>query len=79
MKRAFDLMMCGALLMSPVFFRRSQRRFAAIPVALGAVGVVRCFMARQAESRAFNPSRELAEAVADPDIARAPHLRTHLE
>lgn len=80
MKRPFELMMCGALMLSPMLVRRrSKRGFAAIPVALGALGFLRCVMAEREEERAFTPSRELAEAVADPDVARTPHLRSHLE
>jgi hypothetical protein len=37
---ALDLVLCGALLASPLFLPRGERRWAAIPVALGVMGMV---------------------------------------
>lgn len=78
-----DVVMCGALLMAPFLVPASERRYAAIPMALGALGMIAALMT-ETESplegdEAFTPSRELSEAVADPDIAHTPHLRAHLE
>ena len=80
---AFDVVVCAALLISPLLVPASERRYALIPMALGAVGLLTALMT-ETESplerdTAFTPSRELSEAVADPDIERSPHLRTHLE
>lgn len=80
---AFDMVMCGALLLSPLLLPASERRYALIPMALGAVGFVTALLTEtespMERAYAFTPSRELSEAVADPDIERTPHLRTHLE
>ena len=78
---AMDVVMCGALLLSPFFLPRSRRRYAAIPMLLGGAGLLTSMMT-QMESTAdsgFRPTRELSEAVADPDNARAPHLHLHLD
>lgn len=76
---AVDFVMCSALLLSPFYLPRSQRRYTAIPVLLGAAGLLTAVMT-QTESRGdFTPSRELSEAVADPDNARTPDLGAHLE
>ena len=80
---AFDIAMCGALLLSPLLLPPSERRYVLIPMALGAVGFLTALMTEMESPMergyAFTPSRELSEAVADPDIERTPHLRTHLE
>ena len=80
---AFDFIMFGALVLSPLFLPASERRYAAFPMALGALGLLTTLLTETespAERRqAFTPSRELSEAVADPDVAHSPHLRTHLE
>jgi hypothetical protein len=79
----FDFVMSAVLMMSPFFLPRAERRFAAIPVALGAVGLLTSLLTETTSPvesfEGFSPSRELSEAVADPDIARSPHLRVHLE
>jgi hypothetical protein len=72
---AFDVLMCTALVLSPWFLPASERRYAFIPVALGAVGLIAGLMT-QTESPieyggGFNPTRELSEAVADPDVTRS--------
>jgi hypothetical protein len=80
---ALDFLVCAALLMSPLFLPRSERRYAAVPVALGVIGFVSGLLTQTESSlersTEFTPSHELSEAVADPDIARTPHLRAHLE
>lgn len=80
---ALDVVMCGALMLSPFFLPASERRHAVIPMALGAVGLLTALMTETESpaevSEGFRPSRELSEAVADPDIARYPQLRAHLE
>ena len=74
---AFDMVTCGALLMSPFLVPASERRYAVIPMALGAVGLLAALMTRTESplehGQGFIPSRELSEAVADPDIERSPH------
>ena len=51
-------------------------------VALGVVGVIAALvsLSRAADERAgrFTPSRELSEAVADPDNGNPPYLRAHV-
>lgn len=80
---ALDFVMGAALMIAPFFLPRSERRYAAIPVALGAVGLLASILTEAKSPRErgqeFTPSHELSEAVADPDVARSPHLRTHLE
>lgn len=80
---AIDILMGSALLLAPLFVPRSERRYAVIPMALGAATLITALMTRTQSPRerdeAFTPSRELSEAVADPDVARSPYLRTHLE
>jgi hypothetical protein len=61
---------------------KDERRFAPVPMMLGAVGILASVLTEkdpEAPSDAFTPSYELSEAVADPDIARRPYLRSHLE
>ncbi len=80
---AVDVVMCTALLCSPMFLPASERRYAFVPMALGAIGLLAGLMTQTESpiehSEAFMPSHHLSEAVADPDVARSPHLRTHLE
>lgn len=80
---AMDFVMCGALVASPLFLPASERRYAAVPMLLGAAGLVTALMTRTEspleQGEPFTPSRELSEAVADPDVAQTPHLRLHLE
>ena len=76
---AMDVVMCGALLLSPFYLPRSQRRYTVISVLLGAAGLLTAVMTQAESPGDFTPSRELSEAVADPDIARTPHLHSHLD
>lgn len=50
-------------------------------MVLGALSVVAGLVALSKLDRAarFTPSRDLSEAVADPDIAMTPYLHMHLE
>jgi hypothetical protein len=71
---AVDMLMCTALLLSPLFLPSSERRYALVPMALGAVGLLAGLMT-QTESpvehgEGFTPSHHLSEAVVDPDAAR---------
>lgn len=83
MHLAIDVVLGTALLLAPLFLPRGERRYAAIPMALGAVGLLTSVLttpdAPPALTSEFTPSRELSEAVADPDVARWPPLRAHLE
>ena len=67
---AVDMLMCTALLLSPFFLPSSERRYAFIPMALGAVGLMAGLMTETEspleESEGFRPSHQLSEAVADP-------------
>ena len=79
---AVDFMMGAALLLSPLVLPREERRFALVPVALGVAKLTASLFtetATRTRLKPFTPSYELAEAVADPDVARRPHLRGHLE
>jgi len=83
MHLAMDVMLGAALMLAPWFLPRSERRYAAVPVALGAVallaGVLTQRKAPAEVTGEFTPSHELSEAVGDPDVARWPPLRAHLE
>ena len=77
---AIDFVMSATLMMSPFFLPRSERRYAAVPVLLGAVGFLAGILTEATSPNervveGFTRSRELSEAVADPDVARPPHLR----
>jgi hypothetical protein len=76
-----DALICAALVLSPFFLPRVERRHAVVPILLGAVGLMMSLLTQTEtpRQRGFNPSRELSEAVADPDIARTTHVRSHLE
>ena len=70
---ALDFMMCTALVLSPLFLPAAERRYAFIPMALGAVGLITGLMTQTEspiEYGGFTPSRELSEAVGDPDPTR---------
>lgn len=83
MHLALDVMLGAALMLTPWLIPRAERRYTAVPVALGAVALLTGLLTKQdapAEVTAeFTPSHELSEAVADPDVARWPPLRAHLE
>ena len=69
MNRPMYLMMCAALMMSPLFLPRRDRRYATLPVLLGAVGVLVSFVTDLASTSGmtgFVPSHDMSEAVADP-------------
>lgn len=79
---AFDFLMGAALVLSPLFLPGSDRRSTAVPVTLGIVACLASVLTETKEWKrrgTFAPSYELSEAVVDPDLARWPHLRSHLE
>lgn len=83
---AVDFAMCSALVASPFYLPASERRYAAIPVALGAMGLVTGLLTQTSspleadEEFGFVGGRELSTvADQDPDLAASPHLRVHLE
>jgi hypothetical protein len=70
---ALDILMCAVLIASPFFLPRAERRYATVPILLGAIGLLTAMLTETAspkEMEAFVPSRELSEAVADPEAAR---------
>jgi hypothetical protein len=69
MNRPMYLLMCTALMMSPCFLTRGDRRYAALPALLGAAGLLVTILNDLAESSGlsgFIPSHDMSEAVADP-------------
>src|SRR5687768_10117617 len=69
MNRPMYLLMCTALMMAPCFLSRGERRYAAVPVVLGAAGLLVSILTDLVETSGFTgfiPSHELSEAVADP-------------
>lgn len=71
---AVEALVCAALVASPVFLPRAERRWAFVPVVAGLLGLATGLMTRTDASTArvsFRPSRDLSEAVADPDVAEA--------
>ena len=78
---AVDFVIGAALVLSPLFLPKSGRRSVALSVALGLTACAASLLTDAGRTRhaGFAPSYELSEAVVDPDVARRPHLRTHLE
>jgi hypothetical protein len=80
---AVDVMLGAALMLAPWFLPRAERRYAAFPIVLGAAALVASMLTKKDAppevTAEFTPSHELSEAVADPDVARWPPLRAHLE
>jgi hypothetical protein len=82
---ALDFVLCGALIASPLFLPASERRWAIVPVLLGAAGLLVGALSQtqspaEADAAGFSTGRALkASMKADEDLARAPHLRTHME
>jgi hypothetical protein len=69
MNRPMYFMMCTALMLAPCFLPRGDRRYAAVPVVLGAAGLLMSILTDLPETTGFGgfiPSHELSEAVADP-------------
>ena len=68
MNRPMYFMMCTALMMSPCFLPRGDRRYAALPVVLGAAGLLASIFTDLASTglTGFVPSHDMSEAVADP-------------
>ena len=71
---ALDFMTCTALMLSPFFLPASERRYAFVAMALGAVGLLTGMMTQTHSSTeggaGFIPSRDWSEAVADPELTR---------
>lgn len=67
-----------ALMTLPLLMPGARRRYGTIPVALGVIGLA-SQMFSWARARRRGPAYELKAAMQDPDIARSPHLRSHLE
>ena len=79
---AVDFVLGAALVLSPLFLPRSSRRSVFLSVALGLTACAASLLTDakgRKRNAGFAPSYELSEAVVDPDVARRPHLRTHLE
>lgn len=84
---ALDVAIGGVLVASPLFLPPTERRYASIPVALGAAGLLTGLMTKtrsplelDEEFGGFSGHRQVASiADQDPDVAEAPHLRLHLE
>jgi hypothetical protein len=69
MVRPMYFVMCTALMVSPCFLPRSDRRYMTMPVLVGAAGLLVSLLAdltSPSRIARFVPSRELSEAVADP-------------
>jgi hypothetical protein len=69
MTRPMYFVMCTALMMLPCLVPRFQRRYAALPVLLGAAGFLASILNDLDSPQRFGgfvPSRDLSEAVADP-------------
>jgi hypothetical protein len=83
MHLAMDVMLGAALVLAPWLLPRAERRYAAVPFALGAVALLTGLLTKKDAppklTSEFTPSHELSEAVADPDVARWPPLQAHLE
>lgn len=65
---AVDVLMCAVLIVSPLLVPRSDRRYAVIPAALGAIGLLVTILTETERIEGFRPTRDLSEAVADPDV-----------
>ncbi len=83
---AVDVALCTVLIASPWILPESERRFAAIPVALGIIGLVASLLTKTRspmeidEELGFFGTRDpMATVDQDPDIVGHPHLRRHLE
>ena len=84
---ALDAMLCSALVAAPFFLPASERRYAAIPVLLGVMGLVAGLLTQtqspteiDEEFGGMYGGSELSTiSDQDPDIAAAPHLRFHQE
>jgi hypothetical protein len=70
---AADVALSAILIASPWLLPKSERRYAAIPVILGVIGLVTSLLTDTRSQRDAN------RRAADPDIVEHPHLRQHLE
>jgi hypothetical protein len=83
---AVDVALCTVLIASPWFLPQSERRFAAIPMVLGIIGLVSSLLTdtrsrvETEADRGFSDPRDVTTTIdRDPDITAHPHLRAHLE
>ena len=81
---AFDFVMCSALVAAPFFLPRSERRWAAIPVALGIAGLITGLLTQTRSPREFDEEfvslDEFEASLADDiDAVRSTALRAHIE
>jgi hypothetical protein len=85
---AMDFALCSALLVSPFFLPPSERRYAIMPVVLGAAGILVGLFTRTRSplelgdefGGLYGGGREVSMiADQDPDVAVSPHLRPDLE
>ncbi len=64
------VLVCAALVVSPLFLPASQRRYALVAAAVGAAGLFADWLLEaDLGTRRFTPARHFSEAVADPDFA----------
>jgi hypothetical protein len=68
----------SALMTLPLLVPGARRRYGTIPVLIGVFGLG-SQLYRWLQARRGGPAHELRMAVHDQDVARTPHLRTHLE
>jgi hypothetical protein len=82
---AVDVALCTVLIASPWLLPKSERRFAAIPVVLGIVGLVASLLTDTRSSTEIEDepgsvgTRDTTAIDRDPDLVAHPHLRVHLE
>ena len=84
---AMDFALCGALIAAPFYLPESERRYAVLPMLLGAMGLMTALLTQTRsptesveEFGGVFGGGELSEvADPDPDFVEAPHLRRHLE
>ena len=81
---ALDFVMCSALIASPFFLPQSERRWAAIPVALGIAGLITGLLTQTRSPRElddeFMSLDEFEASLADDiDARQSAALRAHIE
>lgn len=82
---AVDVALYSALLAAPLFLPHLERRYAAIPMVLGAIGLLTSLMTQThsvpgMETIGREAQRQVPGTLEeDPDLVRSPHLRAHLE
>lgn len=84
---AADFALCTALLAAPALLPASERRYAVLPVLLGAAGLLAALLTKTRSpleideefGGIFRGLHGSAMAARDLDLAEAPHVRPHLE